>query len=50
MDLMVRLHKGADPAFQKTEDLQQAKVFYMTQVAASNHLCSRGYNYRAEIL
>ena len=50
VDLRLRPHAGADPAFQRAADSMRDTAFPMKTVAASSHLRSRGYDCRPQML
>ncbi|MBI1373923.1 MAG: hypothetical protein GC159_14465 [Phycisphaera sp.] len=50
MDLRLKPPAGADGAFHRAAEMQRERMFPMNTVAASNHLRSRGYDCRPEML
>lgn len=50
VDLKIKPRAGADPVFQEAADLELAEMFPMTVAQASEHLRSRGYDCRPEML
>lgn len=50
VNLKIKPRAGADPVFQEAADLELAELFPMTVGQASEHLRSRGYDCRPEML
>jgi hypothetical protein len=49
-ELKVKPRVGADAAFQRAAEMELEQMFPMTLTAASNHLRSRGYDCRPQML
>jgi hypothetical protein len=50
VDLKLKRHAGADEALREAADVERERMFPMNLAAASNHLRSRGYDCRPEML
>jgi len=50
VEFRLKPRAGADGAFHEAVDMEQERMFPMTLVVASNHLRSRGYDSRPEML
>lgn len=49
-ELRLACRNGAEPAFRQAAKIEREKLFPLSTAAASSHLRSRGYDYRAEML
>lgn len=50
VDIKIKPRAGADPVFQEAAEMELAEMFPMTVAQASEHLRSRGYDCRPEML
>jgi hypothetical protein len=50
VDLKIKPAAGADRAFHEAAEMEREQMFPMPLVAAANHLRSRGYDCRPEML